>query len=143
MYFRGAPDDHLMDIATPILFVIGQNATRSSQEEIESLRERMVAQTSLVIVGSADDCLRVSKTKRKIEGVTQQMVDNMIADEIAEFATNCLLNPPKPKHTLKDPNNQKNIIISPNSRKRRLSQASDSETAMKLLKGNKIRNSIK
>lgn len=49
-----------------------------SQEEIESLREKMQAQTSLVVVGSADDALRVGKTKRQIESVTQTMVDNMI-----------------------------------------------------------------
>lgn len=49
-----------------------------SQEEIESLREKMQAQTSLVVVGSADDALRVSKNKRRIEGVTQAMVDHMI-----------------------------------------------------------------
>lgn len=49
-----------------------------SQEEIESLREKMQAQTSLVVVGSADDALRVGKHKRQIEGVTQTMVDNMI-----------------------------------------------------------------
>ena len=49
-----------------------------SQEEIESLREKMQAQTSLVVVGSADDALRVGKAKREIDGVTQSMVDNMI-----------------------------------------------------------------
>lgn len=76
----------------------------------------MVAQTSLVVVGSADDCLRVCKSKRKIEGVTQSMVDNMVMDEIAEFATNCLLNSPRPKQTIKDPNGQKaNLLLSNNS----------------------------
>lgn len=50
-----------------------------SQEEIESLREKMVAQTSLVVVGSADDALRINKFNRHLEGVTQSMVDNMIA----------------------------------------------------------------
>lgn len=79
---RGAPDDHILDIITPILFVIGQNSAKVSQEEIESLREKMHAQTSLVVVGSADDSLRVGKTKRKIEGVTQCMVDNMIMVKI-------------------------------------------------------------
>ncbi|KFB40570.1 AGAP004479-PA-like protein [Anopheles sinensis] len=96
---RGAPDDHIVDITSPVMFVIGQNSARSSQEEIEMLRSRMVAQTSLVVVGSADECLRVSKTKRKIDGVTQSMVENMVADEIAEFATNCLLSPPRQKKT--------------------------------------------
>lgn len=49
-----------------------------SQEEIESLRDKMVAHTSLVVVGSADDSLRVEKMSRQMEGATQQMVDNMI-----------------------------------------------------------------
>lgn len=77
----------------------------------------MIAQTSLVVVGSADDCLRVCKTKRKIEGVTQSMVDNMVMDEVAEFTTNWLLNPPRPKPAIKDPNGQPktNLLLSNNS----------------------------
>uniref|UniRef100_A0A4Y0BRW9 KANL3/Tex30 alpha/beta hydrolase-like domain-containing protein n=1 Tax=Anopheles funestus TaxID=62324 RepID=A0A4Y0BRW9_ANOFN len=97
--FRGTPDDHIVDITCPVLFVIGQNSARASHEEIEMLRDRMSTQTSLVVVGAADECLRVSKTKRKIEGVTQSMVDNMVADEIAEFATNCLVSPPRTKQS--------------------------------------------
>ncbi|XP_052902416.1 KAT8 regulatory NSL complex subunit 3 [Anopheles moucheti] len=96
---RGTPDDHIVDITCPVLFVIGQNSARASHEEIEMLRDRMSTQTSLVVVGAADECLRVSKTKRKIEGVTQSMVDNMVADEIAEFATNCLVSPPRTKQS--------------------------------------------
>lgn len=57
------------------LFLLNFN----SQEEIESLRERMSAQTSLVVIGSADDALRINKFNRHLEGVTQSMVDNMIA----------------------------------------------------------------
>lgn len=113
---RGAPDDHITGVTAPVLFVIGQMSARTSQEEIEFLRERMIAQTSLVVVGSADDCLRVCKTKRKIEGVTQSMVDNMVMDEVAEFTTNWLLNPPRPKSAIKDPNGQKsNLLLSNNS----------------------------
>lgn len=77
-----------------ILFFL---ALPHSQEEIESLRERMQAQTSLVVVGSADDLLRVGHTKRQIEGVTQNMVDNMIVDEVFEFAASCIVNPPAPR----------------------------------------------
>lgn len=94
---RGDPDDHLLDLQTPVLFVVGQNSTRTSAEEVESLRERMQAHSSLVVVGSADDSLRVCKTKKQIEGVTQSMVDNIIMDEVAEFVTNCLINPPGPR----------------------------------------------
>lgn len=50
-----------------------------SQEEIESLREQMSAQTSLVVIGSADDLLRVDSSKRQLEGATQSMIDDMIA----------------------------------------------------------------
>ncbi|XP_055314326.1 uncharacterized protein LOC129575237 isoform X2 [Sitodiplosis mosellana] len=94
---RGMPDDKALELTTPILFVIGQNAQRSSQEEIESLREKMSAQTLLVIVGSSDDSLRVKRLNRSMEGVSQSMIDNMIMDEIQEFATSCILNPPGPR----------------------------------------------
>lgn len=42
----------------------------------------MQAQTSLVVVGSADDSLRVNKMNRKLGGVTQSMIDNMITVSI-------------------------------------------------------------
>lgn len=35
----------------------------------------------------------MDKTKRRYEGVTQEMVDNMIVDEISKFATECLQRP--------------------------------------------------
>lgn len=97
---RGTPEDNVLSVQVPVLFIVGQNAAKSSPEEIETLRERMQSNTSMVVVGSADDALRVGKTKRKIEGVTQAMIDNMIMDEIAEFATSSLENPTKVKPTL-------------------------------------------
>ncbi|XP_033153146.1 uncharacterized protein LOC117136372 isoform X2 [Drosophila mauritiana] len=94
---RGTPDDRMLDIKAPILFVIGQNSARTSQEEMEGLRERMQSESSLVVVGSADDALRVPKSKRRIEGVTQSMVDYMVVDEIFEFVNKTLSNPPGPR----------------------------------------------
>lgn len=94
---RGTPEDNVLSVQVPVLFIVGQNAAKSSPEEIETLRERMQANTSMVVIGSADDALRVGKTKRKIEGVTQAMIDNMIMDEISEFATASLENPIKVK----------------------------------------------
>lgn len=116
---RGSPDDRVLDITTPILFVLGENSARSryrwklpcllpfccsimcsihsSQEEIESLREKMSAQTSLVVVGSADDALRIKKFNRHMEGITQSMVDNMITDEVHDFVSTCIVNPPGPR----------------------------------------------
>lgn len=47
---RGALDEHI----TAPSDVIGQMSARFSQEGIELLRERMIAQMSLVVVGSTD-----------------------------------------------------------------------------------------
>ncbi|XP_017069288.1 uncharacterized protein LOC108106606 isoform X3 [Drosophila eugracilis] len=94
---RGTPDDRMLDIKAPILFVIGQNSARTSQEEMEGLRERMQSESSLVVVGSADDALRVPKSKRRIEGVTQSMVDYMVVEEVFEFVNRTLTNPPGPR----------------------------------------------
>ena len=38
-----------------------------------------------MVVGGADDKLRMSRAKRKSEGVTQGMVDRCVLDEVAEF----------------------------------------------------------
>lgn len=45
---------------------------------MEDLRERMRVETGLIIVGSADDNLRVNKRKKKSEGITQSVVDRCI-----------------------------------------------------------------
>lgn len=90
---RGQPDDYYTETSTPTMFIIGQNAARCSEEEVENFKEKISVPTSTVIVGSADDYLRMDKTKRRLEGVTQEMVDNMIVDEISEFATKCLQRP--------------------------------------------------
>jgi len=49
---------------------------------MEFLRERLQSESSLVVIGSADDSLRVPKSKRKLENVTQAMVDSMIVVSI-------------------------------------------------------------
>ena len=68
----------MLDSKTPILFVIGQNSTTCSIDQIEDLREKMKAENSLVAVGGADDNLRVTRSKKKQEGITQSMVDRCI-----------------------------------------------------------------
>ena len=42
------------------------------------MREKLKCTTGLVVVGSADDLLRVSKHKKKMEQITQSMVDRCI-----------------------------------------------------------------
>lgn len=92
---RGQPDDQILNTNCPVLLMIGQNAAKTNDEELEGLREKLNAQSTvqIAVVGGADDYLRISKKKRRLEGVTQEMVDNMIVDEITDFATNCIQRP--------------------------------------------------
>ncbi|XP_064599925.1 KAT8 regulatory NSL complex subunit 3-like [Liolophura sinensis] len=99
---RGDVDDQLLNNRTPTYFVIGQHANTSNLDDIEDMREKMRAENGLLVVGGADDLLRMSRTKKKQEGLTQIMVDRCIMDEMAEFL-GCILtasptlSPDKPK----------------------------------------------
>lgn len=93
---RGQPDDTLLNLSVPALFVIGQHAATCYIDDLEELRERLNVETGLVIVGAADDHLRITKAKQKIEGITQGMVDHCIIDEVTDFIGNVLSSPPQP-----------------------------------------------
>ncbi|XP_066151019.1 KAT8 regulatory NSL complex subunit 3-like isoform X3 [Euwallacea fornicatus] len=94
---RGEPDDNLLELQCPVLFVIGQCSSTSFQEDVEDLRERMRIETGLIVVGSADNNLIVSKKKRREEGITQSIVDQCIIDEVGEFISSLILSPYPPQ----------------------------------------------
>ena len=52
----------------------------------------MHVETGLIVVGSADSHLRVSKRKKRLEGITQTMVDRNLMEEIRTFLVGILTN---------------------------------------------------
>ncbi|KAL9983488.1 hypothetical protein ACROYT_G005671 [Oculina patagonica] len=82
---RVGVEDPLLELKTPTLFIIGSHSTLTSQEDVEEMREKMKTDTSLLVVGGADEQLRLTRAKKKQEGLTQSMVDRLIMDEIGDF----------------------------------------------------------
>ncbi|KAJ8686983.1 hypothetical protein QAD02_022777 [Eretmocerus hayati] len=106
---RGHPDDVLMDIRCPIMFVIGQHSDLARVDDIEEMRERMQVPTCLVVVGSADDHLRISTSKKISEKISQSMVDRCILDEMSDFICGVLILPhPLPLKSFGSVNNHDN-----------------------------------
>jgi len=91
---RGQVGDSLLELKTPVLFVIGERAVQSGSDDVEDLRERLGVETGLVIVGGADDQLRLSRKKKKAECVTQSMVDRCIMDQVRNFLVSVLSKQP-------------------------------------------------
>ncbi len=75
---RGDADDPILDLKSPVMFVVGDSATQCRADDVEDMRGRMRADTSMVVVGGADDHLRLSKSKKCVEKLTQSMVDRCI-----------------------------------------------------------------
>lgn len=88
---RGQTGDTLLDLRTPGLFVVGERAAQCNTDDIEDIREKMRVETGLVIVGGADDQLRLTNRKKKAELVTQAMVDKSIIEQVRSFLATVLM----------------------------------------------------
>ena len=82
---RGGAGDSFLDSKAPTMFVFGSLSTSCSLPDIEEFRTKLLADTSLLVIGGADDQLRLTSAKKKKEGVTQSVVDRRIMDDIGEF----------------------------------------------------------
>ena len=71
-------DDPIYNCKTPTFFVVGQHASATSLDCLEDIREKLRVETGLLLVGGADDQLRMSRSKKRICGLTQAMVDRCI-----------------------------------------------------------------
>ena len=90
---RGELGDTILELSCPIQFIIGENSVLTPLDDIEDFRERMTrSETNLIVVGGADDKLVVSNVKKRLECLTQSMVDRCIVDEIYEFLSPILMN---------------------------------------------------
>ncbi|ODN03015.1 KAT8 regulatory NSL complex subunit 3 [Orchesella cincta] len=69
----------------PVLFVIGGLASNNSLTDMELFRRRLPCETSLVVVGSGNENLYLSRAHREKLLTTQSYVDKTIMDEIAYF----------------------------------------------------------
>ncbi|KAI7685341.1 hypothetical protein SSS_10543 [Sarcoptes scabiei] len=83
---RGELGDIFLELCCPMQFIVGENSILSPLDEIEDFREKICkTETSLIVVGGADDNLVISNTKKRLECLTQSMVDRCVADEIYDF----------------------------------------------------------
>lgn len=71
-------DDDFYDLTCPVLFVVGQFSSTCDINTLQDFRSGCKAITGLLVVGGADDELRMGSEKLQMEALTQSMVDRCI-----------------------------------------------------------------
>ncbi|XP_066936298.1 uncharacterized protein [Clytia hemisphaerica] len=72
-------------VRCPVLFFVGTHATSNSLEKVENLRQQMKVHTSLIVMESGDELLRLTNSQKKSLGMSQNMVDKLIQDQLYLF----------------------------------------------------------
>lgn len=125
---RVGVEDPLLELKTPTLFIIGSHSTLTSQEDVEEMREKMKTDTSLLVVGGADEQLRLTRAKKKQERLTQSMVDRLIMDEIGDFLGIVLTSMSNnSSHNRNDSSDMDEVDVRKKKRKRSVSRDLSSE----------------
>jgi predicted alpha/beta-hydrolase family hydrolase len=78
-------DEVLLALATPVLFVQGTRDPLCALEELEAVRARMRAPSSLHRVEDGDHGLVVGRRRLKARGMTQEDVDRGTLEAIRDF----------------------------------------------------------
>ncbi|RUS85827.1 hypothetical protein EGW08_006379 [Elysia chlorotica] len=138
---RGEVDDPIYNCKTPTYFVVGQHASTTNLDCLEDIREKLRVETGLLLVGGADDQLRMSRSKKRHSGLTQAMVDRCIMEEMLEFLGNTLF------QVMVNPDNTEEPEVTKKQAKKRkpkdMSSTSGSQTVESLVKQPKKIRSMK
>lgn len=78
-------DDVICVSYCPSLFVVGEEATNVDMNALQQMRENMVCDSGLVVVGGADRNLYVSPLWLGVERVSQHCVDRAILEHVVDF----------------------------------------------------------
>jgi uncharacterized protein len=78
-------DQVLVDLRTPLLLLQGSRDPLCPLEDLATVRARMTAPTTLMVVEGGDHSLALSATHRKSAGVTQADADARVLDAIRGF----------------------------------------------------------
>jgi hypothetical protein len=70
---------------SPTIFVVGSEGTLTSVDYIETLRGSLPAPNSLIVVGGADDLLRLSSQDKYSEEVCQSIADRCVLEKVYKF----------------------------------------------------------
>jgi len=80
-------DEVLVALRTPILFVQGTRDELCALDELEAVRARMTAPSTLFVVEDGDHSLEITARHRKATGETQAAVDAKVLAAIAAFVS--------------------------------------------------------
>uniref|UniRef100_A0A914HZ06 KAT8 regulatory NSL complex subunit 3 n=1 Tax=Globodera rostochiensis TaxID=31243 RepID=A0A914HZ06_GLORO len=94
---RGSVDDQICLTYPATLFVVGEDAHNVRMQALKQLRRNMIADSGLIVIGSANHNMLVSPTVLSIERVSQFIIQKNIVEYVMQFIKQVVtdLGPPK------------------------------------------------